>query len=409
MSIYIILEKKALQMKYEIKKMCAGKYNKIIWSILLIATIFLGIMPARTVSIQEDINGSNMVKGRKAIQLEQERYKNSEGELTLEKISSFIGKIKEFPNDDAAYSTLSFEEPGMLKILSYAYSTPDGSFMAAAKKTNGKDFYEKNQDQINDLIKNNKDNYRDEEKQIIIEKANSLKTPYYLTYAKQWSLLHKSFSLLYMIIALSLIIQTSSVFSYEKEICMDRILVSSVRKRGQIVNNKIKAVVSFIAIQWLISSIILIAIFGFNFGFSGFFSQIQIEYFTSIYNLTFGKTLIMEIFLGFVTLISISLLTMVINYFNKNTFKTLLISIAIVFIPLIVLRFPGLSNSLRRFIETLPIFGGNIYKNLLTLNIYNIFNISVLRTSKIFFNTVVLIVLELLVMKLKTQFIRRTK
>ncbi|MGO1579885.1 MAG: hypothetical protein ACTHWZ_00560 [Peptoniphilaceae bacterium] len=394
-------------MKYEIKKILTRKYNKIIWAILFIVTIFVGIMPVTTVSTIEDVNSSNLVKGRKAVQLEKERYKNSEGELTVEKINAFIDKIDDFPSDEQAYSNLSINEPAILKVLSYAYSTSDGSFMTEAKKTRGRDFYEKNKDQINDLILINEDNYKTDEKQIIIDKAQNLKTPYDITYAKQWNLLYKSFGLLYMIMAFSIIVQTSSVFSYEKEISMDKILMSSARNRGKIVNNKIKATVLFISIQWLISSFILVAIFGFNFGLSGFFSQIQIEYFTSIYNLTFGKALILEIILGLLTLMSIGLLTIVINYFNKNTFKTLLISIVITFVPLIVLRFPSLSYTLRRFIETLPIFGGNIHSNILTLNVYSVLNIPVLRTTKILLNTLIISIAIFLVLQFKTKSLRR--
>lgn len=394
-------------MKYEIKKILTRKYNKIIWAILFIVTIFVGIMPVTTVSTIEDVNSSNLVKGRKAVQLEKERYKNSEGELTVEKINAFIDKIDDFPSDEQAYSNLSINEPAILKVLSYAYSTSDGSFMTEAKKTRGRDFYEKNKDQINDLILINEDNYKTDEKQIIIDKAQNLKTPYDITYAKQWNLLYKSFGLLYMIMAFSIIVQTSSVFSYEKEISMDKILMSSARNRGKIVNNKIKATVLFISIQWLISSFILVAIFGFNFGLSGFFSQIQIEYFTSIYNLTFGKALILQIILGLLTLMSIGLLTIVINYFNKNTFKTLLISIVITFVPLIVLRFPSLSYTLRRFIETLPIFGGNIHSNILTLNVYSVLNIPVLRTTNILLNTLIISIAIFLVLQFKTKSLRR--
>ncbi|MGO3752126.1 MAG: hypothetical protein ACTJGH_05080 [Peptoniphilaceae bacterium] len=364
-------------------------------------------MPVTTVSTIEDVNSSNLVKGRKAVQLEKERYKNSEGELTVEKINAFIDKIDDFPSDEQAYSNLSINEPAILKVLSYAYSTSDGSFMTEAKKTRGRDFYEKNKDQINDLILINEDNYKTDEKQIIIDKAQNLKTPYDITYAKQWNLLYKSFGLLYMIMAFSIIVQTSSVFSYEKEISMDKILMSSARNRGKIVNNKIKATVLFISIQWLISSFILVAIFGFNFGLSGFFSQIQIEYFTSIYNLTFGKALILQIILGLLTLMSIGLLTIVINYFNKNTFKTLLISIVITFVPLIVLRFPSLSYTLRRFIETLPIFGGNIHSNILTLNVYSVLNIPVLRTTNILLNTLIISIAIFLVLQFKTKSLRR--
>ncbi|MST61751.1 hypothetical protein FYJ71_02025 [Peptostreptococcus anaerobius] len=396
-------------MKYEIKKILTRKYNKIIWAILCIVVIFVGVIPVTTVSTIVDVNSSNLVKGRKAVQLEQERYKNSEGELTVEKISAFIDKIDDFPSDEQAYSNLSISEPAILKVLSYAYSTSDGSFMAEAKKTRGRDFYEKNKDQIKGLISINEDNYKTDEKQIIMDKAQNLKTPYNITYAKQWNLLYKSFGLLYMIMTFIIIVQISSVFSYEKEISMDKILMSSARNRGQIVNNKIKATVLFISIQWLISSFILVAIFGVNFGFSGFFSQIQIEYFTSIYNLTFGEALILEIILGLLTLMSIGLLTIVINYFNENTVKTLLISIVITFVPVIVLRFPNLSYTLRRFIETLPIFGGNIHSNILTLNVYQVLNIPVLRTTKILLNTLIISIAIFLVLQFKAKSLRRKK
>lgn len=394
-------------MKYEMKKIVRRSQNKITLAILLVVCLFVGIMPIKTYTTTTGDESLNLLKGREAIQFDRERYKNSEGELSTEKISSFLETVEEYSNVEEAYSNLVTKEPAMLKVLSHAYSTADESYLINAKNSGGVDFYEKNLDQIKDLILMNEKNYKNEEVQVIFDKAKDLDKPFNITYSNQWPLLYKSFGLLYTVMAFGIIAQVSSVFSYEKEQSMDMVLKSGAVSLKGIINDKIRAVISIVSIEWLLLSVILMIIFGINFGLSGFSSQIQIEYFTSIYNLTFGEALIIEILLGLFTLISIGMVTILINYFNQNTLKTLLISIGITFIPILLLRFPGVNNSLIRFIKTLPIYGGYINGNLLSLSIYRIFNIPVLCTTKILFNTIVIIMTVFLIFQIKGKTARR--
>lgn len=371
-------------MKFEMKKILSEPFVKIGWIILFFITIFVTVMPIITESVIIEPNDVERIKGLKAIKIEKSRYEEYKGEITEDKIQEYIAFINSSENIQRAVLDSKIKYPGMNKILDQAYSKEGSNYLDELRKTDGKDFYRKNEDQIRELINNNPEEYKTGEFEKIISKTKKIKTPYKLNYSRQWPKLFKSYSILFLVFALVTIFESISVFSHEAETNMERVLVASSKNLSKVKKDKLKALTLLITGQFIIFTGIFLLIMGFTFGFSAFSSQIQLEYFTSVYNITFGGALIRSLILSLVCLIVIGIIGLTLNKYIKSRYLAFLLVILVVFLPLVVIRFPNLPISLNRWFESSPIFGGMIHRNLLSFKIYSFLFLNFLRMTAIF-------------------------
>lgn len=173
------------------------------------------------------------------------------------------------------------------------------------------------------------------------------------------------------------------------------------KKLQTIGKDKVLALLSFLTIEFLISVLIISAIIFSTTGINGWLSQIQIKYFTSIYNLTFGGAYLLFIFMAWISLLAIGTLTAAINALMQRSYPSLVIGFLIVFIPFLAIRISSLPLSIRKFMSIQPINGFVTVRNILSLQMYEFVFIKCLTTTAIILcSTIIFIVCMLLAPKL---------
>lgn len=210
--------------------------------------------------------------------------------------------------------------------------------------------------------------------------------------------MYKSLSIVFIILAIAAIVHTSNLFSYEKENKMDMILSTfGKNKLRNVAKNKILALIFLITTEFLIS-IVIISIITFSVsGMSSWSSQIQIELFTSIYNLNFLQVYLLFNLIAWVSVIAIGLLVGMINVLTQKSYLTLIVSFILMFSPLILERLQAMPVLIQKFNRIQPVFGLITVGNIQSLQIYKILFFKVLTTTAILFNGIVIIALCMLI------------
>lgn len=353
----------------ELKKITGQFYIKILILVVILMSIVLSVAPIKSFSEIESTDTTNYLQGKAAIDLIKERYDNSKGILTIDKLNEVLKYYKSMPSSDAAYIKTDIKYPGIFSLMNTAYTKEDGNF---SKLDNINDFYDKNIELITKKLNDSENRYTAWEKNIILEKAKIINKPYVIDFSNQWVKVYPSFTICFMIIAISAIIISSNLFSYEKDKNMDILLVSfGDRTLRNIGENKIKALLVFLTVEFLISVIIISIIVFANTGISSWNSQIQIEYFTSIYNLTFGQVYLLSLFTGWISIMAIGTFVAALNAYTQKSYITLVVGFFITFIPIIIVKLNAFPAIITKFFKMQPINGFFISKNLLSLQVFN--------------------------------------
>lgn len=387
----------------ELRKFWSEFHVKILVLLVISVSIVVSIAPIKSFSIMESPDSTNRIKGKAAVHIMKERYKNSKGELSISKINEALGHLQSISSPELAYFESNIRYPGIVKLLSYAYSpsNPEESVNLYTMK-NGDDFYNRNIIKIEEILNNSPDDYKSWEKDAILEKAESIKKPFIVDFSRQWVEVYKSLTILFIVISISAIVVGSKLFSYEKEKKMDMILVTFGERRLQkIGRNKIFALLTFLTIEFL-TSVLIISIMTFSVtGIDGWSSQIQIEFFTSIYSLTFGCAYLLFIFMGWISITSIGILVATINAFMQNSYLSLVIGFLVAFFPMVITRFDSIPISIRKFLKMQPINGLMTIGNISSLQMFKLFFIkSITTTAIIFYSLVILIICFLIAPRL---------
>lgn len=379
----------------ELRKFRNDLFVKILFIIIILASIAVSIAPIKSFSAIESVDSTNIIKGKPAINILKERYENSKGELSIDKVNEVLNYYKSIPGTDRAYIESNIKYPGIISLLSDAYSTGHTSEIQNLNKIeNANDFYDRNIIKIESILKNSPNNYKSWEKDAIAEKAKSIGTPFIVDFSKQWVNAYKSLSLIFIIISLSAILIGSRLFSYEKERNMDIILSTLGKKKMQSIGkNKIFALLTFLSLEFILGALIVsIMIFSAT-GINAWSSQIQIEYFTSIYNLTFGSAYFLFIFMAWISLMAIGTLVSTINSIVQKSYVSLVIAVLVVFFPLLAIRISSLPLSIRKFMPIQPVNGLEMIRNILSLQMFDFIFIKCLTTTAIIFSSFIIIVI----------------
>lgn len=387
----------------ELKKFWSEFHVKVLVLIVILVSIGVSIAPIKSFSIMESPDSINRIKGKAAIKIQKERYENSKGELSINKINEVLSYFQSIPSPELAYMESNIKYPGITSLLSYAYSSIDSDERVNLNTIeNGDDFYNRYIIKIEDILNSSPNDYKSWEKDVILKKAESVEKPFIMDFSRQWLDVYKSLNILFIVISISAIVVGSKLFSYEKEKKMDMILVTSGDKKLQnIGRNKMFALLTFLTIEFLIS-VLIVSIIVFSIaGIDGWSSQIQIEFFTSIHRLTFGNAYLLFLFMGWICIMAIGILVATVNVFMQKSYISLVVGFLVTFLPLVIVRLDSIPISLRRFLMIQPINGFVIIENISSLHIFKFFNIKVLTTTAIiFYSFIILIVCVLIAPKL---------
>lgn len=377
----------------ELKKFTSQLYIKILILVVILASIVVSIAPIKSFSEIESIDNSKNLQGKAAIHLIKERYNNSKGTLTTDKLNEVLKYYKSMPSSDTAYIKTDIKYPGIFSLINKAYTSGDtkegGRF---SKLNNMNDFYERNIELITKKLNDSENTYESWENNIILEKAKTINKPFVVDFSKQWVKVYPSLTICFMIIAISAIVIGSNLFSYEKDKNMDILLVSlgdgNLRNIGR---SKIKALLTFLTVEFLVSVIIISIVVFANTGISAWNSQIQIEYFTSIYHLTFGQAYLLSLFTGWISIMAIGTFVAALNAFTQKSYLTLVVGFLVTFIPIIIVRLNALPIIITKFFEMQPINGFFISKNLQSLQVFNFLFSHTLTITAIIIDSIIIL------------------
>lgn len=357
-------------MPYELKKIFNEFYVKLLFVGIILISLVIGFVTIKSFGAIESIDSAKELQGKAAIELLKSQYKNSKGELSVDKINQALKYYKSFPSQDNAYVKTEGKYPGVLFLLMSAYSTTGGNANLYNLK-NANDFYKKNITQIEKKIAKNPDEYGDGEKDIIIQKATSIKTPYSLDFNAQWKRGYIALTMLFIVMGVAGILVGSRLFSYEKENNMEIILTTLGKyKLYGIARKKIVSLWTFITMLCFLS-VSVFSIYYFSIaGLSSWNSQIQTGYFTSISHLTFGEAYIALVFIGWISLLSIGTLVALLNAYIQKSLASLTLGVIVVFVPWLLCKLEAFPLLIKKFCSLQPFNGIFTENTLLSLRIY---------------------------------------
>ena len=337
-------------LKYEIRKILYKKIS-IISLILLgvwMVTMLFSCLSNTTFVNSEGIGNS----GTKAVKLLRNEKMKWNGSLTVETIGRVIRENTRIESDndftgmkesDIKLSNIKYSrKQGFMDIRdiincsygelqSYDYYLIDSLRADVAYR-----FYSNRIDQLKALLDSQEaDHLTKNEKQYLINSAETLSIPFNYSYADGWLIALERSATVIFAIAFVICIIMAPVFSIEYQTGSDAILLSTEhgRKRG-ILYKLIAGLLSTSIVYWITTC----AVFGFIFavyGTEGGNCEIQtsVQGWKSFYHITNSQALWMVLLLGYLGCLFISSLAMFLSSKVKSSFATIIFLVLIILVP----------------------------------------------------------------------------
>lgn len=255
------------------------------------------------------------------------------------------------------------------------------------------DFYETRHSNVRAILDSG--SYTAAEKEKILEMDAQVSIPFAFDYTKGWkTLLTRSFSLLFMLIALATCIIISPVFSYEYQSGTAAILLPARCGRGATVRAKIVA-------GWIVTSLVYLAavltgagIIAATFGIQGWNCDFQILSLNSFYNAQIWQVVLYGIGINYIVILSVMAFTMLLSSLCKTTFAAVVTSALCTAAPLFLPA--SLSNTiLSHLTNLLPAKAVLTYSVFSSYDVYSIGKLVITLPCMILLVAVVLGILEL--------------
>lgn len=388
-------------MIYELKKFYKNPAIKILFVIVIFLSISMPIYFIYDFHVEGfdfEKEETTMETGLKAIKNRKERVQKFKGILTEEKLNKSLEYYKSVEGEEFSVHKMEEEYPSFYGILYEGFSpyiSVEDFNIAEIKNT--KDYYSRNTIKLKEEIDSLGENFLTEtEKDEIIKRGEEIDKPFEIDFIGQWQPVISSLFFPYLIIVFLGILISSQIFSFEKENEMDLILnISHKKKLKRIGINKILAMIFYLTIVFLISTIIISGIvFGFV-GVSGWNTQIQLlpDLFTSIYNFTIGQMYLYFILISFISIIAITLIGTLVNSICKNTYISLIFTGILTITPMFLANNQSLPLIIQKIMYLQPIDGINIIPIVQSLFTFNLLGKNILLITGIFIIGIIYIVL----------------
>jgi hypothetical protein len=293
-------------------------------------------------------------------------------------------------NENKAIYEVEDKYPDFVSILNEAYAPygQENSFPTYEIK-NADDFYQRLSVKVKQKL-NSSGNWRYEYSQAEVneslERVSRIQTPFQNDFIFQWTKLITAFIFCNFGILLSAFFIGGQLFSFEREQNMAIILNSIGEKKLRLMGlKKIVAMILYLTGVFAVSTIVVCAIMIGVGGTSGWKTQLQItpELFESIYNWSYGKFVIYSILIAWFCLISIALITALINSIFQQTYISLIVSALLVLPPMFSEAAPAMPGFLKKILDIQPVNGLNSLSYVLSLHSYGIGSHRVLASTMI--------------------------
>lgn len=342
-------------MIYEIKKIFSGALSKLSVIFLIVTILAFSIFAFSTYE-----SGDGTYKGKAGFNYEAGLEEKYEGEIDSNLINTFIDSVDLSGGRDKALVSVYTKFPSLSTTILNAYEpliAGNSKSLENLLETGGSDFYDRNVMNIESMLDERLNTTMSEkEKAMVIERASKIDKPYKFEYFGEWNLIYDVFSFIILISFVIIIFQISSIYSVEAENSMEMLLRSlggnQVRK---IIYRKIAATFALVTSEVLIVSIIFTLVSLYFTGLRGFNTPVQLFYFNSIYDYSFGQTYIL-IILGFLLgSLAIAMMTFLINRFVKRSFQAFILGLAALLLPKLLGSIVVNNNIFLKILRSMPI------------------------------------------------------
>ena len=342
-------------MTYEIKKIFSSFLSKLSVILLIVLVFAFSIFAFSTSE-----SGDGTYRGKSGFNYEAGLEEKYEGEIDSNLINTFIESIDLDGGKDKAVVSVYTKFPSLSTTILNAYRPLTGGRAKTLEnllETRGSDFYDRNILNIESMLDERLNTTMPEkEKAMVIERASKIDKPYKFEYFGERNLIYDVFSMIILISFIIIIFQISSIYSVEAENSMEILLRSlggnQVRK---IIYRKIAATFALVTSEVLIVSIIFTLVSFYYTGLRGFNAPVQLFYFNSIYDYSFGQTYIL-IILGFLLgSLAIAMMTFLINRFAKRSFQAFILGLAALLLPKLLGFIIVNNNIFLKILRSMPI------------------------------------------------------
>lgn len=378
----------------ELKKICNELYVKLLVIIILVVSVVMTAFVV-TSSFEESVSAESDVylKGKEGIKLSKKRYEKTTGDLTADKLNETLKYYQSISNDTEAFNQSYTIYPGVFNLLLSAYAPTLDSESDLRLLNNADDFYNQNEIQIKKNISNGSEKYNSWEEPVVLRKAKSIHKPYKIAFHEQWKLLFPTIMVVSMAIGFSSVLISSRLFSFEKEKHMDLVLATiGGKKLRKVGRNKLSALLIFLSVEYILSMLIVAILYFPVTGVTGWSSQIQTQFFTSPYHLTFGESYLLALFMGWISTMAIGMLVSAFNAFSQNSLVSLLLGVIAVFVP-VVMKNLDFSAKVKKFFLMQPVQGFFPENAFRSLHAYKIGPVYCLTSTVIIFYGLIILIL----------------
>lgn len=331
---------------YEKKKLLRRK-STIITCLMMV--LFICFLDSVAVSNQywyaEDGSG---LSGTAAIQIEKDATRKLAGPLTEQRLAEILAHYHAV-NDDPAnldptgsylrndvYIREELPYRNVMLLMWRVYS-PLGKLDTEIldQITDAGSFYSTRTDKVHEIIAMY--NLTQAESETVLKLNEKVSDAFTFDYTEGWkAILIQNRPLLFLLIALSVCIVISPVFTLEYQTGADAVVLSAKRGRSETVRAKIAA--GFLAASGIYALGVLTAflfVFAF-FGVSGWNCDYQIISETSFYALKIWQVALFGVLINYIVILAVSAFTMLLSAVCKTSFAAVVISILCTVAPLFI-------------------------------------------------------------------------
>lgn len=352
---------------YEVKKLLRRKSTAVVY-LLMAACIFAVNLVVISDQGWFQADGAEL-SGLAAIRAERAATHAQAGPLTQERVSAALRHYHsvygDMSNYDGATGSLRNEVyckeiapyKRIFNLLARVYA-PTGAYdLRALDNVTGEvDFYAARRAKVRAILDMDitTGNFTRAEKDLALRLDQQVSSPFYFDYTSGWrTLLARTFSLSFLLIALALCVIISPVFAFEYQTGADALVLSAKRGGVEIVRAKIAAGFLAVCVTYALGVGVTLLCALVPFGAEGWNCEFQILSETSFYNLKIWRVVFWGILINFIVMASVMAFVMFLSAVCKTPFTAVIISMLCIAVPMF---FPTSSSSglFNHFLALLP-------------------------------------------------------
>lgn len=370
--------------RYEIKKVFSRTSSKVALGLLLALLLFVCNSAIRAESYTNAEGETE--QGIAAVRAMMEEKREWAGPLDEAAIVKVIQRNKELsigPNpsqEEIEESNRRFHEKiGFMSIrqmLIYSFCDFNGYDYYVPDKLSpedAKDFYTNRVEHLKEwmALEENEGLLSQKEQQFLIGQYEAMEQPIWYEPVDGWSNMFELMPMLTMITMLTLAFLVAGIFSSEFQWKANDVFYSSYYGRNRAISAKIKAGLLIVTVIYWVQVLLYSAIVLGIYGMDGKDCVIQISFWKSFYNMTYGELYLLLILGGYVGTLFFMLLCMVVSAKTKSAVIAVIVPFALLFLPEL-LKGAVNSNGINRIINMMPGFLMQINMEVRYFNLFEI-------------------------------------